>query len=796
MAPDGLKRMPRTTAKRQHEIRRGAAGREERSPSVWRRLTQAAFGLTLVLVAARVMMQEILRNPWLPMPGSTPLSAMPGPASSIALDLLCCLPALLVLARRLVDPDFALRFAWSTVPMFALAAWTLVSVAWSSDRFAAIVNAFHWASALVLLWSTAQLVRSWVRLRLIAAVSFGLLMVLLVQGYYYRFVDLPDLQQDWRQHHGELLAGQGGAANSTEMIQLGKNIEGGVPTGFNVSRNTYAAVLVLLMVIAAGVVMQRIADGDGPGWWAPVAAVIAVGLFMLYRYVQSKTAFATPVIAAGVLALLGRGRGRAVRRPKRAYWAGVGAFALIAAAVVGHGLRRGTLFHVSLTFRWQYWVGAARVFVHHPWLGTGWANFGSWYTAYRLPQAAEEPTDPHNFLVRAFVELGVVGGVLTIAWMLRLWWEWTTGGAQAATAVELANAAQAGAERSAAPGRRERQDTSTAHSAFPLLITLSVIAIALNAAVSIDWTSQPALLIVETFKRLLFLIALLLGTCFVGVQSIERQVMDERPARWILTSVLVGLGLFLLHNLIDFSLFEIGPMFLFALLAGAALGVRLPSPQTNPHRGGLPAPILAFIAAGVAWLVAAGALWAPVAQAESLAQDADEEIRTSRPPATEGVPQPPTRPDAAHVERAEHDLLDAWRLVPYNADYAFRAEQAGLLNGAEGASLKSRELLDAAVAADPRKVRYLNARAALEAGTGDDDRAARDYQQILRLDPHNLELRSRYAALLDRIGRHADAVEQYRQVLQFNGALAKDEIRRLSERQEQEIRQRVGAAAP
>lgn len=756
----------------------------------WRRLTQPAFGLTLVLVAARVMMQEILRNPWLPMPGSTPVPAMPGPATSLALDLICCLPALLVLARRLVDPAFTLRFDWSAVPMFALAGWTLVSVAWSSDRFAAIVNAFHWASALVLLWSTAQLVRSWVRLRLIAAVSFGLLMMLLVQGYYYRFVDLPDFQQHWKQHHGEMLAAAGGNTSATEIIQLGKNIEGGVPTGFNLSRNTYAAVLVLLMVLAAGVVMQRIAEGDGAGWWAPVAVVIAVGLFMLYRYVQSKTAFATPVIAAGVLALLWMRRGRAVRRPKRAYWAGVGAFALIAAAVVGHGLKHGTLFHVSLTFRWQYWVGAARIFVHHPWLGTGWANFGSWYTAYRLPQAAEEPTDPHNFLVRAFVELGVAGGILAVAWMLRLWWEWTAGAARIDSAAGMASAAQAGAEHSAASGP-ERQNALAPYSAFPLLITLSVIAVALNAAVSIDWTSQPALIIVETFKRLLFLIALLVGTCLVGVQSIERQALDERPARWILSSILVGLGLFLLHNLIDFSMFEIGPMFLFAMLAGAALGLTPPEPQASSGRGRLLAPILAFIAAGVAWLVAAGALWAPIAQAESLAEDADEEIRTSRPPATEGPPQSTTRPDPAHIERAEHDLLDAWRMVPYNADYAFRAEQAGLLNAVNGASLKSRELLDAAIATDPRKVRYLNARAALEASTGDDDRAARDYQQILRLDPHNLELRSRYAELLDRMGRHADAVKQYQQLLQFNAALARDEIRRLSVRQEQAIRDRV-----
>lgn len=783
--------MSRTVTKRQQKKTAGAAGAEQPLESGWRRLTQLAFGLTLVLVVARMTMQEILRNPWLPLPGSTPTPAMPGPATSIALDLLCCLPALLVLARRLVDPTFRLRLAWSSLAMFPLAIWTLISVMWASDRFAAIVNAFHWASALVLLWSTAQLVHSALRLRLVAAVSVGLLMVLLVQGFYYRFVDLPDLQQDWRQHHGELLAAQGANANSTETIQLEKNIQGGVPTGFSVSRNTYAAVLVLLMVIAAGVVLQRIADGDARGWWIPVAAVIALGLFMLYRYVQSKTAFATPVIATALLAWLWLRRNRVVRHPARVYWAGVGACVLIAAAVVGHGLKHGTLFHVSLTFRWEYWVGAARIFVHRPWLGTGWANFGSWYTAYRLPQAAEEPSDPHNFLVRAFVELGVVGGILTIAWMLRLWWEWTAGAQHESGAVAMSNDTQAGAKRSAAPGQPDRDEASARYSAFPSLITLSILAIVVNAACSIDWASQSALIIVEAFKRLLFLIAFLLGVCVVAVRSIERQELDDRPAPWVLASAIVGLGVFLLHNLIDFSMFEIGPMFFFALLAGAVLGVRLPGIAQGAAPRGRLGPLVVFIAAGVAWFVAAGALWAPILQAESLAQEADEAIRTAAPQVEAGPHSGPL--DPAHVARAVHDLIDAWRLVPYNADYAFRAEQAELLERGREESMTGRQLLDAAIAADPRKVRYLNARAMFERSTLHNDRAVRDYEQILRLDPDNLELRLQFAGLLDQIGRHAEAADQYKALLQFNDALAKDEIRRLPDKLVETIRRRLEA---
>jgi hypothetical protein len=769
--------MARTATKRARNARTTPAATIAANAPWQRRLTQLAFLLTLVLVIVRMSMEEILRGAWLAVPGSTPVPAMPGPATSIGLDLLCCVPALLVLGRSALDQTFRLRFAWSFVPMFGLAIWTLASVFWASDKFASLVSAFNWSAALVLLWSTAQLVHSGLRLRLVAAAAFGLLLVLLVQGYYYRFVDLPDLQQNWMQHHGDLLKEQGALASSTEAGQIEKNIMGGVPTGFNVSRNTYAAVLVLLMVIAAGVMLQRRADGDGYASLLAILPAIALGLVMLYAFVQSKTAFATPVIAAGLLAILWRYRPWISAHATKLYWWGVGLFVLLIAAVVGHGLKHGTLVHVSLTFRWQYWVGAARVFVHHPWLGTGWANFGSWYTAYRLPQAAEEPSDPHNFLVRAFVELGVVGGILMIAWILRLWREWTV----ARRHIDDASLApHAGAKRSAAP------DPAANYPGFSLLIALAVIAIFANAATSIDWTAQWALIVLEVFKRLLFLFALLAGLSLVGIRSFRQQHLDDRPAPWLLTAILVGLGLFLIHNLIDFSMFETGPMFLFALLAGAALGMRLPAVATaRSHRR---AAAITVVFAGIVLLLAAGMVWVPIVTAEALAQEADEAVRSSRQPDA----PPEIRPDRRKVDSARDSLVKAFRLVPFNGDYAFRAEQASLLDGNANAGAL-RALLDEAIAADPRKIRYLNARAGLEAMTGNLQLAATDDEQILRLDPHNLELRLQYAAILERLGRRDEAIANYQKVLEFNAQLAPDEIRRLSPRQVDEIRAKIGS---
>lgn len=732
--------MHRTAPK--HSKKPPPAWEHEHSEGIWRVLTQAAFFLALVLVIARATIPEAVRDEVLPMPGTSGAPSTPGPATGLVLDLLCCVPALLVLARRAVNPRFVLRLTWSHLPMFLLAGWTLLSVLWSGNKFVALVAASHWTAALVLLWAASQLVDSWPRIRLVAAAGFGILLVLLVQGYYYRFVDLPDFQQNWRQNRLKLLQERGTDPNSVEATQLGKNIESGEVTGFSLSRNTYAALLVLLGILAAGIAIQRIAWRDRIGWVAPVLIALGLTLPMLYLWVQSKTAYATPFIGAILLAATGWQRQWIARNSRRIFWAGVGALILAITAVVGHGLRHGTLFQQSLTVRWQYWVGAARLFVHHPWLGVGWANFGPYYLMYRLPQAVEQPKDPHNFLVRAFVELGIVGGILTIAWMLRLWWELT----------QYPMPATQPAEREAPSPR----------AAVLLLTSIATIAILINTLASVDFTQSSSWVFLELFKRALFLLALVVGICVAAIRSMDRQALDDRPAPWILYALLVGLGLFLVHNLIDFSMFEPGPMCLFALLAGAALGMRLPE-RAEPRSGrGIALP--ALVLGAIAWL-AAGAGVLNVALAESLAQDADNQVRNRDP--------------AGALQK----LMEASRLVPINADYDYRAS---LLAG--GNLPLARQLLEKAIATDPSQARYHRTLAEVDLNAGDIPNALGEYQQAIERDPNDLDLRIEYADALRKYARNPEARREYEKVLELNSKLPPTEIRRLPEDRVNQIR--------
>jgi len=728
---------------------------EMESPPRAARLTQLAFVLATALVVTRATLIEILRDPFDVSPGGTPVPRGPGPATGLWLDLLCCLPAVLILLRRIIDKKYVLRWSWSHVLMGLLGIWAVISRSWAADKFAAEVSSFHLLCAFVLLWSMTQLVRSWLRLRLVAAVSFGLLLVLLAHGFEYRFVEYLDMQRSWEQKKDEILKERGWAPGSFSATQFEKRVVGGEVFGFSASPNTFGAELVLLAVITLGIAIQHWLDNpDQPqerGTVIIFAVALALTAWMLV-YTRSKTTAVTPTIAVALLAAVWKFRTFLARRRRTAYWTAVAAVAVAIGAVIAHGLYHHRLPGSSLTFRWQYWVGAAGVIARHPWLGVGWENFGPYYLAHRLPMAAEEIKDPHNFLVRALAELGIVGGVLTVGWLLRLWWELVQ------PIAPPANPAQ-----SPVYGKW-----------FPVLTAaaIGILAVTLNAALGIDWAQSPDYVIYESLRRLLLLGVFVIGTSLAALRSLQHPAADDRPAPWILYATLTGLAVFLLHNTIDFSLFELGPMYVFAMLTGSALGLRAPTAAGQKRRTLAAATALAL--AAIAWLLAALAFALPISEAEALAHDADENLRAGKP------------------QLAAAQYREAFHAVPSNADYAFRAARA--LTYANAPADQVRAMLVQATSANPTAVEYWLWRASFESQMPEDRRdyaeIRRDYQRVLDLNPNDAQIRLQYAAAMEKHDPML-AAQQYRTALEKNALLNPDEIRRLPPEKVRELESKI-----
>src|SRR4051812_23476157 len=93
--------------------------------------TQIAFVLAVALVLARATMGDFSKSHGEPMTADTPRAA--GAATQLALDLLCCLPAILVLARRVSDREYVLRWSWAVLPLGLLAAWGVLSMGWGGS---------------------------------------------------------------------------------------------------------------------------------------------------------------------------------------------------------------------------------------------------------------------------------------------------------------------------------------------------------------------------------------------------------------------------------------------------------------------------------------------------------------------------------------------------------------------------------------------------------------------------------------------------------------------------------------
>ncbi len=704
-------------------------------------LTQVAFVLAIALVVARGFMLETLRDAFDLSAGTLIAPKGCGPAGSVVLDLLCCLPAILVLLRRVLDKTYIVRFTWAEGLLALFAAWALLSTLWAGDKFQALVLAFHLIATASLFWAMAQLVRSWMRLRLVAGACMGLLLVYIAQGLMFHFVDVPDTLKYWNANRAAEMQSHGWHEGDFALKQYEQKITNGEMMGFHASPNTFAAVIVLAGVIIAGVGIQRIITKDESGLIGTTFLPLPFAVWIIY-YTHCNAAFATPVIAAGILWGVGYLHAALSRKRLMIFWLCVGAVVVGTVAVVGHGLFHGSLPTASLNFRWRYWIASMHIFAAHPIVGVGYGNFGNAYLAARLPAAAEEIKDPHNFFIRALTELGLVGAILMLAWLARAWWEWTN-------PILPAQSKSPASETS--PRRM-----------FITIATLSILAIVLKILAAIDLSANGSWVTFELLKHVVFAALLLIGNAIIVVVSSKNVSLDNRPAPWVLYSMLAALGVFLIHNTIDFSLFEIGPMLLLMSVGGAVLGIR--SPSAVGLRKKTPIAIAGFSTLLLGWIIAFILVAEPLISAESRADSGDAAMAKQ------------------DYSLASEHYEAAFGIAPAkNGDYALRAARAMMyLPSADG---KTRVYLAFAIAADPQNpLGYLTrGRYNLARHPEDQSDIRSDFEEALRLNPNDIDTRIEFAKVLEGFRDRPAAAQQYRDALQTNDGFDLTEPKRLSE---------------
>ena len=193
----------------------------------------------------------------------------------------------------------------------------------------------------------------------------------------------------------------------------------------------------------------------------------------------------------------------------------------------------------SMLVRWQYWHESAKMYADHPVRGVGPGNFAHFYTHYKPASALESVADPHNFPLSILTQYGPIGliGFLAMIFIPL----WTVLFPRSAGSLKKIHG----------------HEPSFKKLAIALAIIISAVLLYIRPMVSpLPPTSSPQ-------ERIAGIIILYIMPVIVFITGFLLVAAGQKPTKKSQANIAVA-ALFcavsgvILHNLIDFAIFEPG----------------------------------------------------------------------------------------------------------------------------------------------------------------------------------------------------------------------------------------------
>jgi len=287
-------------------------------------------------------------------------------------------------------------------------------------------------------------------------------------------------------------------------------------------------------------------------------------------------------------------------------------------AIAWYGLSHGRLpGGNSMLVRWQYWQASAKMYADHPLTGVGPGNFAHFYPHYKPAEALESVADPHNFLLGILTQYGPLGLIGFLAMLLIPLW------------------------RIIPSSSIEKSPPPQAHRHLPGFRTLAIIYLFVISAALL--LIRPMIIrseLGDTFEVMLYMILTLyiapVAAFFIGFWLLTSNGKKQtRNTQYTIrnTSIITAalfcavLGV-MLHNLIDFAIFEPPVLTIFCATIAALIATQINQKQ-QPSIILKPAPfakvIVLIITAAISWAYLKYCL-IPVAASTTKIQQAHSDI--------------------------------------------------------------------------------------------------------------------------------------------------------------------------
>jgi len=467
-----------------------------------------------------------------------------------------------------------------------LAAWSLIAAMAASNRRAALNGWLEQLALLAACFLAIQLCADRRRFALAVAVLVGVGATLAVKGFWQVGIEIPDRVADFDAHRLERLTEFGWAPGTPQARLIEARLRDNAITGFFSLANPFASLMVVPLLAAIGLAVDRVraarrsrragrekrrpGEVDLPTIAAALTVAAAVMVAVAVVLTKSRGAILAGVLAVALLAAVLLLRTRIGPSWRRWFAGAVAAVALGGAGGVLYGLKNDRLPTTTMTFRWYYWTGSARLIADHPVLGVGPGNFAANYLRYRRDEAEEEIQMPHNAVVHALAQYGIPGGICYLAilgWLL------------------------VGCVRPRGPSQASPDEPPPAGLRTAVLLAAIVAAAVASRATLSLFQAGTGLYVLEVALPAAVLAAMLLLAAWSGRGLGE---LTGEPAQAVRAALACGVAGFLLHNMVTFSLWLPAPGGVLFLAAGACVA------QGPPGR---PRPL-----GGSRWLLAAAAV--------------------------------------------------------------------------------------------------------------------------------------------------------------------------------------------
>ncbi len=568
-------------------------------------LSALGLGLLLMTMAGRVMLPEMPFRAGgvndLVSLASDVENLAPSPPDKVELasmtfGMLILVAALMWVGSCWMAGKCRIKALWLLAMLVVFVALSYVSAASASDRRTALNMWFQQATLILSGWLIIQMCTSRKRLAIVIAVLASLAGMMAVKGLYQYFSEIKDVIAHFEANKQQILASQGHIEGSPSAIAYENRLRTPTPTGFFALANPFASMLVVLLFAAAGSALQRcktarqqyekikktLKKGDVyvPALAGGAFLVMCVVVCAVVVLTSSEGAIFAMIAGLVVMWFAYRWREKLAAHWRRYVIAAALVICVGLSAVVAWGIANDRLPGLTMTFRWYYWTGAAEMVKENPAFGVGPGNFGSEYLKYRRAAAEEGVKTPHNFIAHALGQYGLPGGLCYV-------------GMIAFVLVAVCKPRDFGMVRSCGPPRRGVSAVIIACLLVSVLLSLRLF--------SRSGGSDAMMLVSALTVGMGMLVASLVAFWWCGI-----------PAVGSVTRVALacGVGAFVLHNLVTFSLWMPGPAMVFWVMAGAAVA-----------HGGLGWRKISFSLAGpvgmglcaIAIITSGILLWSPVA---------------------------------------------------------------------------------------------------------------------------------------------------------------------------------------